>query len=409
MFRLLAVLAFFFSWLRAGAAEFAVRDGETVLFLGDSNTYADHHVQYFETYLFTRFPQARFQVINRGMPSETAAGTSEPSHIPPRPNVHDRFSGVISNTKPSIVIASYGMNDGIYLSPNPETFAKYQVGINRLIERVQKEANARLVLVTPPPFDARPFANRPEIKPADYRRPASDYDDALTEFSEWLKTLGPRVQSVIDIHSPIAAVLRERRENQVDFKFAGDGIHIDQTGHMIWALEVLEALGAPAEIGRWKADATVKIHRKSLPMPMPHDPKWDGACVSLARFDERLNRLPLEFTQPSAKPLSASLMAAGSNLRASLEIPAGSREIDLFPAYLRLVSARAQDVLRRVQTRRALMLELWVRDDPHPRLNGMHKETKASQEQIDKLEQEIRELCRPVELSLTLSPLGSAK
>jgi hypothetical protein len=138
---------------------------------------------------------------------------------------------------------------------------------------------------------------------------------------------------------------------------------------------------------------------------MPHDPQWDTECLRLAGFDEALNRLQLKFSQPPDKPMSAALTASGTSLRATLEISAGARQVDLYPAYLRLVSNRAQEVLGLVQQRRQAMLELWVRNDPHPRLAGMHRDSTATQEQIDTLEQKIRSLCRPVELALRLTPL----
>src|ERR1051325_9568882 len=82
--------------------------GQRLLILGDSNTYAGTWVQFFETYLFTHYPDRRIQVINLGLPSETASGLSEPDHPWPRPCIHERLDRALAKIKPDWVIACYG-------------------------------------------------------------------------------------------------------------------------------------------------------------------------------------------------------------------------------------------------------------------------------------------------------------
>src|SRR5207237_689024 len=96
------------------AEPFALRDGQRVLFLGDSNTFTGQFIAYLDAYLFTRFPGQKFELINLGLPSETVSGLSEPDHPYPRPNVHDRLERALAEAKPEVVFACYGMNDGIY-------------------------------------------------------------------------------------------------------------------------------------------------------------------------------------------------------------------------------------------------------------------------------------------------------
>ena len=50
-------------------AAFALRDGQRILFLGDSNTFNGAYIQYLDAYLFTRFPDRKFELINLGLPS----------------------------------------------------------------------------------------------------------------------------------------------------------------------------------------------------------------------------------------------------------------------------------------------------------------------------------------------------
>src|SRR4030095_2911194 len=86
-------------------ADFYLKGGETIVFLGDSITQGGLYVEYIEAYLATRFPEKRFRVVYAGLSSETVSGTSEPDHSPPRPCVHDRFTRDAASQDPDVIVA----------------------------------------------------------------------------------------------------------------------------------------------------------------------------------------------------------------------------------------------------------------------------------------------------------------
>jgi lysophospholipase L1-like esterase/pimeloyl-ACP methyl ester carboxylesterase len=229
-----------------------LRGVRRIVFLGDSITYAGGYVDAIDTYLFTYAPDQVFELIDIGLPSETVSGLTEANHAGgafPRPDLAERLDRALEKTKPDLVVACYGMNDGIYQPFDTERFRKYQEGINRLSAKVKK-AGARLYLVTPPPFDALPI--RASTRPAgqaDYPsgQPFEGYDSALAQYSEWLISQRKSGWNAIDIHTPINAYVAERRKTQPDFTLAGDGVHLDATGHRLIAREILRAWGAPEE------------------------------------------------------------------------------------------------------------------------------------------------------------------
>src|ERR1041385_874446 len=97
-----------------------------VVFLGDSITYSGTYVAMVEAYFLTRRPDRVIEFINLGLPSETVSGLSEDGHAGgqfPRPDLHERLARVLKQTKPDLIFACYGMNDGIYLPLNEERFA----------------------------------------------------------------------------------------------------------------------------------------------------------------------------------------------------------------------------------------------------------------------------------------------
>ena len=147
----------------AQAQDFALKPfaAERILFLGDSNTYAGGFVVTLETYLRTRFPGAKWDLINLGLPSETVSGLSEADHPYPRPDVHERLERILAKLepRPKLVVVCYGMNDGIYAPYSEDRHAKYTAGLEKLVNVVEK-SGAKVVLMSPSPFDPIPVQKR---------------------------------------------------------------------------------------------------------------------------------------------------------------------------------------------------------------------------------------------------------
>src|SRR4051812_37246480 len=58
----------------ARADDFAVRDGDTVVFLGDSITAARNYGKIIENYTLLRYPGRKIRFVNAGVGGDTAAG-----------------------------------------------------------------------------------------------------------------------------------------------------------------------------------------------------------------------------------------------------------------------------------------------------------------------------------------------
>lgn len=227
--------------------KFFLQDGQRVLFLGDSNTYAGGFINYLDAYLFTRFPDQKFELINLGLPSETASGLSEEDHPWPRPCVHERLDRALAKTKPHVVVICYGMNDGIYHPFSEDRFAKHKDGMTRLITKV-KQASAKVVLMTPAPFDPLPLKDR--VLPAgaenySYKRPYKGYDEVLRRYADWLVSLKGKDWPVVDAHRSLRGMLDEKRKANPNFFFSGDGIHPNAEGHWLVFKGLLDTWHGP--------------------------------------------------------------------------------------------------------------------------------------------------------------------
>lgn len=222
-----------------------------VVFLGDSITYAGQYVEDVEAILRLKYPALPCEFLDLGLPSETVSGLSEPGHAGgkfPRPDLHERLDRVLDQTRPGLVVACYGMNDGIYHPLSDERFAKFQEGMRYL--RAHAEARgAKVVHLTPPVFDPVPIKAR--TLPAgrdEYRQPYAGYDEVLDRYSAWLLEQRSRGWVVVDIHGPMKRFLAAERKRDPKYHLAGDGVHANATGHWLIARQLLEHWGIPADV-----------------------------------------------------------------------------------------------------------------------------------------------------------------
>jgi alpha-L-fucosidase len=218
--------------------------GKRVLWLGDSITQIGEYVTFTEYYLAKMFPTAKFDFINVGLSSETTSGLTEPVHPGPRPCVLNRLGRALEAVKPDVVVACYGMNDGIYHPPTPEIAEAFHRGMTKLIETC-KAAGAEVILLTPPPFDPvgeAPGRIQPRTAPVfGHATPYEGYDEVLADETKWELTL-PGVR-VIDVHGPFFDQLKIRRQTDPRFTFTIDGIHPTTVGHLLMARFILNGLG----------------------------------------------------------------------------------------------------------------------------------------------------------------------
>lgn len=221
-----------------------------IVFLGDSITWAGGYIDEIDLALTVRLPKNHPEIINIGLPSETVSGLTEPNHAGgafPRPDLHERLDRVLAKSKPDLIVACYGMNDGIYYPLSEERFKAYRDGIMKLRDKV-KAAGAKLWIMTPPTFDSLPIKSSTlpagrDVYPSG--QSYEGYDDVLAAYSRWLMSLRKRGWNVVDVHTALRTYIDERRKTEPNFTFAGDGVHPNEVGQHLIAKELLRAWKLP--------------------------------------------------------------------------------------------------------------------------------------------------------------------
>ena len=404
------------------AADLLPKDRQRVVFLGDSNTFAGHFIAYIEAYLITRFPERKIELINLGLPSETVSGLSEADHPYPRPNVHDRLATALAATKPHVVVACYGMNDGIYSPFDEARFKKYQHGMLKLIADCEK-AGARVVLMTPDPFDARPLKDKVLPKGAEkysWLRPYEKYDEeVLTKYSEWLLTLRAKGYAVADPHAAILRHLAQMRKKEPEYRVSGDGIHPNETGHLFVALELLAALKAPLNPPPGETPSTepeekspfVLVSDSAWPtflytdrLDPPGDPKWDARLTNwtdaTANSRVRIPKVPGEggmkydliVSDKKVVTLSKKEWESGIDLRPHLPNAVGKVK-------------RAAELFDLVSQKQKMMGLAWLTDVGHKRPDTPKGIPLAeAKSKAGELDLRIRKLAQPDFVSVGIVP-----
>ena len=244
-------------------------EGKRILWIGDSITHQGAYITFVEYFLEKESPNSTFDIIEVGRSSETLSGLSEPTHPGPRPCVFSRLQRCLDVIKPQVVVACYGMNDGIYHPQSSERMQAFKDGVYRLIHDCHA-AGAQVVLLSPPPFDALPVHSLNKADAADfsYRTPFEGYDAVLTEYAAWERTLLQSDARTVDLHTSLLDYLCEQRLTNPKFSFVADGIHPDLPGHLLMAETIIEQLGlqtAPAggdlnqALGRIQADPLFRL------------------------------------------------------------------------------------------------------------------------------------------------------
>ncbi|MGJ8697488.1 MAG: GDSL-type esterase/lipase family protein [Verrucomicrobiaceae bacterium] len=214
-----------------------------ILVLGDSITASRHYVVDLQTalHLHGHAPE----IIAAGLPSEGVTGLSEPKHPFPRPNVHERLTRALQKAKPDLVIACYGMNDGIYHPFSLTRFEAYQRGLQSLIEQV-RASGAKLILVTPPPFDVVAHKEPQDLNAPEFHweKTYRHYDrDVIAPYARWVLAQKNQVTAVVDAHTPMAAHYAAKRMTDKKYTLSDDGVHINREGHRLLAGIIYQSLG----------------------------------------------------------------------------------------------------------------------------------------------------------------------
>ena len=199
---------------------FRIEQGQTLVCLGDSITQGDPgYVSLISDLIAARYPERGIKVINSGIGGHKA------------PDMLERLDRDVLAYKPQWVTVNVGINDvwhGMDGGTGGVSLDVYAPTVERLVQRLQEEGGAQVVLVTPTVIG--------EDVNAPANKTLAGYVAAMEQIAARRKTL------LAPAHADFLMTLRAGQAASPGFALTTDGVHMNSIGNARLALTILETL-----------------------------------------------------------------------------------------------------------------------------------------------------------------------
>jgi lysophospholipase L1-like esterase len=279
---------------RAVADEFYLREGDRVVFYGDSITEGRRYTEPIEWFVATRFPSMNVSFVHSGVGGDTVAGGWAGT-------IDERLDRDVLAYKPTVLTIMLGMNDGGYKPFDQAAFDAYAAGYRHILERLKKALpGIRITLIQPSPFDD---VTRPVTFP-------DGYDAVLKRYGQFVSELGRELGClVVDFDAPVVAALTRvnAANTQLARQLIPDRVHPAESGSLVMAASLLRGWGAPDLVSSAEIDAAAGEARRQEHTVVSDVRKTAGG-VTWTSLDASL---PLPLEPSDATVQLAELAGAG--------------------------------------------------------------------------------------------------
>lgn len=227
---------------RAGAQErptVVFRDSERIALIGNEFFDKEQDQCYLETALTSRFPDKDLVFRNLGYAGDTVWADARAlcagwANFGPAGQGFERLRTQVREARPTLIFIAYGMNESF---DGPRGVAHFKEGYDRLLNMLESETRARIVLVTP-------IAHEPLPPPLPN---SSQHNKELAIYAGAIRQIGAeRKLAVIDLFKPVLAAFEAPSHPPM----TSDGIHLNPYGYWRMAAIMENAMGYPARSWR---------------------------------------------------------------------------------------------------------------------------------------------------------------
>ena len=220
------------------AADFALHDGDTLAFLGDSITAARGYTKIVEHYTCMRFPDRRVRFVNAGQGGDTAFGSLQ------------RLERDVFAQGATVLTVAFGINDIGWGTKADDTHRQmYLDGIREIVTRSQKRG-IRVFICSP-----AITAESPDTAEVGYLQKMTDDGLALAR-SFGAETID-LTRGMREIQRRVVAANQGEKDSKKHTRLhVDDGIHLNDLGQLAMGYALLRGLGAPSEVSTAAVDAS---------------------------------------------------------------------------------------------------------------------------------------------------------
>lgn len=221
-------------WSASNSASIEFKDGDIVLFIGDSITHNGRWHSFVKNFYSTRYPERKISFINCGISGDNTT------------NVLQRMEADILIHKPTKVVIMLGMNNSgtqIYLDKKSnEEIEKERLRLcnifsddmNQIVDRLTANNHPQFIFVSPTIYDQT--AKLDQI-------PAVGKNDTLQKITEVVERLAKEKNAAfIDFFHPMLQLNLEQQINNPSYTIIGkDRVHSGSAAHQLMAYYFLKA------------------------------------------------------------------------------------------------------------------------------------------------------------------------
>ena len=222
------------AWATAAhSQQFPLKDGDTVVFYGDSITAQRLYTRYAEEFVLTRYPALHIHFVNAGVPGDSVSGGYAGA-------MAQRVARDVAPFHPAMITVMLGMNDGGYGFGGAEVEPNFTKGYAALLDALHKAApTAAFTLITPTPYDE---VTHGTDFPG-YARIIDKLSDDVPAMAAALQVQGVKDVAIADFHHPVAEALERAKIEfpQLAPLLIPDRIHPGESGHWIMATALMSA------------------------------------------------------------------------------------------------------------------------------------------------------------------------
>jgi len=209
------------------------KDGERVVFLGNSITDGGHYHSFIWLFYMTRFPNMNVRIMNGGIGGDTAY------------DMYKRLDDDIFSKRPTTLVVTFGMNDSGYFEYNSDKAKefgeeKYQAcfkNFKLLEKRLLELPNTKIVMMGSSPYDenAKISGNTPFKGKNAIMQRIVEFQKQAAQQNNW---------EFLDLNQPMTEINLKFQQKDSTFTLCGqDRIHPDNDGHMVMAYLFLKQQG----------------------------------------------------------------------------------------------------------------------------------------------------------------------
>lgn len=226
------------------------KDGDRIVFTGNSITEQGFYEMYIWQYYMLHFPERKIIIKNGGIGGDNAK------------NILDRLDDDILAGEPSVVVMSFGMNDSRYFEylntpqekVRKEAVAAAYESYEKIENKLMQFPGIQKIIMTSSPYDETMAGTKNLFKGKYTTMEAiAGFQQASAKKNDW---------SFVDLMRPMTAINLREQKKDTNFTITGpDRIHPGTAGHFTMAWLFLKAQGLANSV---VADVRINAKKKKL-------------------------------------------------------------------------------------------------------------------------------------------------